>query len=165
MKRILFLLLLLTIFISACSNSEGDTIPTDTPLPEGSIKIPDVIGMTRDEAYDALEKLGLIPKTFWVIHDEYQYGVVADVEPGVGEIVQVDSEIILDVVGEVINNGPGIAGDGSDDGQDEKIQIQIIEICGSMPSMINCTAEYKNWCICTGGWHKCYESHQQCFYD
>ena len=84
--------------------------PSYTPIPDGYVMIPDVIGMKRGEAYDILEELGLVPLTFWVMHDEYGYGYVTDIEPRVGEVVQVNSEVALHVVGEVAK--PGGGGDG-----------------------------------------------------
>ena len=149
MKRILFLILLVPLFISACGISEEEidskiktgiaeeltALTRGTPNPEDTSKIPDVIGMTREEAYDAIEKLGLAPKTFWVMHDEYEYGVVADVEPGEGEIVQVGSEVVLDVVGKVIIN--------DDDGGGETSG------CGPEPVKI-AGSTYQTWCACMG---------------
>ncbi len=144
---------------TALAAEEQAAIPTDTPIPDdsitilGGIQIPDVIGMTREDAYDILEELGLVPKTFWVMDNDFIYGDVTDIEPGVGEIVQADTEIILDVVGEVVNNDPGDDGDddGSSDGPTELIQIQILNLCGNKPSQINCPTEFRNWCECTGG--------------
>ena len=70
MKRILFLILLVPLFISACGISEEEidskiktgiaeeltALTRGTPNPEDTSKIPDVIGMTREEAYDAIER-------------------------------------------------------------------------------------------------------------
>lgn len=154
MKRILFLLLLLTIVVSGCGGSSGNEGNNDNntdantstepnvadepaPLPEGFVEVPDLIGMKRDDAYEVLEDLGLVPLTFWVIHDEYGYGDVTDLEPGVGEIVQVDSEIVLDVVGQVIN---------IDDAD---------QSCGPAPEAICDYAKFVDWCNCVGGTYVC----------
>jgi len=51
-------------------------MPTDSPLPEGAVETPDVIGMKRSKAYDLLEGFGLIPRTFWVLNDKFSYGIV-----------------------------------------------------------------------------------------
>jgi len=72
MKRLFLCLFILLIIISACGNSEdeveskvattmAETLaanPTDTPIPDGVIIIPDVIGMEKGDAYEILEKLG-----------------------------------------------------------------------------------------------------------
>jgi hypothetical protein len=92
--------------------------------------------MTRKDAYELLEELGLIPLTFWVIHEDYSYGQVTDVEPGVGEIVPLESEVVLDVVGEVIKE-KDIKTDGKAD-------------CPPIPPIV-CSPELQAWCECHGG--------------
>jgi len=148
MKRIFIVLFLTTVLIAACNNNDDEVesriatgivetltaVPTNTPLPPGMVEIPDVIGMARDEAYELLEKLGLVPKTFWVVDDGSGYGTVTDIEPQVGEVVPVDSEVVLDVVGEVLKD--------KDDGEKEG--------CGPEPKRV-ASEKYKNWCLCNGG--------------
>jgi len=138
----------LMFFLSACGPSTEELLrymsqtqtalaPTPTPTPEGYVEVPDVIGMTRKEAYELFDEIGLTPLTFWVLHDEYSYGQVTDCEPAVGESVPLGAEIVLDVVGEMMK---GKASDGDDEGGG----------CGPEPQK-NCGSAYETWCECTGG--------------
>ena len=122
--------------------------PTPTPIPEGYVEIPDVIGMTREDAYELLEELGLVPLTFWVVHTDYSYGQVTDVEPGAGEVVALESEVVLDVVGEVINGKDSGGGGGSKD-------------CGPQPGF-ECNSAFQEWCECSGGVYSCHLSAGVC---
>ena len=167
MKRlILSSFILIGLLLSGCGNSQKDLesveatsraetlsvipidtlVPIDTPIPEGLVEIPDVIGMKRDEAYELLEDLGLVPLTYWVVNDEIEYGIVTDIEPLIGEFVQEESEVVLNVVGEVLGDpggGEGTGGTGSS--------------CGPQPSSAYCNVlhDFKNWCACMGGTYWC----------
>jgi hypothetical protein len=79
--------------------------------------------MKRKDAYQVLEEFGLIPLTFWVVHDDYSYGDVTDIEPGIGKLVLGGTEIVLDVVGEIVKN--------KDHGSTEDEEVQCNEISGS----------------------------------
>jgi formylglycine-generating enzyme required for sulfatase activity len=81
--------------------------------PKETAVIPDVIGLTRKEAYQILEELGFNPLTFWVMSDDYGYGTVSEITPAVGEKVSLDAEIILGVVGEIVKQKPS---GGEEDG-------------------------------------------------
>ncbi len=165
MKRILFFLLMLSTFVSACDTSQVDvdaqiatgmaqtlaalsteptTADTPTPTPDGYVVIPDVIGMKREDAYEILEDLGLVPLTYWVLHDDYVYGDVSDIEPEIGEFVPVDSEIVLNVVGQVVNiDSAGGTGDSGN----------VNPNCGFV--MAICNNAYKDLCACLGKVYFC----------
>ena len=75
--------------------------------------IPDVIGLTREEAYQILEGLGFNPLTLWILSDNYGHGTVTEINYPVGEEVRVDAEVILNVVGVIVKEKP--SGDDKDD--------------------------------------------------
>lgn len=117
------------------SQTQTAAAPAPVSTPDGYVEIPDVIGMTRGEANELLEGLGLAPRTFWVLHADYSYGQVTDCEPGVGEIVPLESEVVLDVVGEVVNDGGNGGGEPG---------------CGPEPDPSTCSPAHHDWCDCMG---------------
>ena len=131
------------------TQTAGAPVPTPTPtqssIPEGYVVIPDVIGMTREEAYELFFELGLVPLTFWVMHEDYEYGQVTDCDPAVGEVVPVESEIVLDVVGKLVKDKDKDSGDSGGPVD-----------CGPPPPL-GCTVTLQNWCACKGGTYVCHD--------
>lgn len=102
---------------NASTETETQTTETQTTEQSEAVKVPDVRGMTYDEAKDELEKFGLkIENKGEVSSDDYEEGEVANQDPVADDEVKTGA-----TVGVVISNGkgsvdvPNVKGSAEDD--------------------------------------------------
>ena len=108
------------------------TQTTETELEtetENQIKVPDLAGMTYDEARNELSKYGLsIENKGEVSSDKYDEGEVANQDPVAGEMVAANS-----TVGVVISNGKGSIDVPKVEGKTEEDAVDALENAGFKP--------------------------------
>lgn len=109
------------------------TTETDTETEtENEVKVPELAGMTYDEAKAELEKYGLsIENKGEVSSNDYKEGEVANQDPVAGEMVAPNS-----TVGVVISNGKGSIDVPSVTGKSEEDAVRALEEAGFKPDKI-----------------------------
>lgn len=108
---------------NASTETETQTTETQTTEQSETVKVPDVRGMTYDEAKDELEKFGLkIENKGEVSSDDYEEGEVANQDPVADDEVKAGA-----TVGVVLSNGKGSVDVPSVKGSAEDDAVKALE--------------------------------------